>query len=84
MQPFLKNWLSAAAVLSLLTAPAIAESDPMTGRQIMEQVNARDDCVTLQRRFVVELTNRDGRTRTEQTRSFRRYSGDEKRTVIFY
>jgi hypothetical protein len=84
MQPFLKNWLSAAAVLSLLTAPAIAESDPMTGRQIMEQVNARDDGVTLQRRFVLELTNRDGRTRTEQTRSFRRYFGDEKRTVIFY
>ena len=50
----------------------------------MEQVNARDDGELVQRRFELLLTNKDGRTKTERTRSYRRYFGTEKRTVIFY
>lgn len=80
----LKPMLSSLAALGVFVELGFAQPQEMSGMEIMQQVNARDDGEMLQRRFVLELTNRDGRTRTEETRSFRRYFGDEKRTIIFY
>ncbi len=67
----------------LLSLPVMVLAAP-SGDEIIEKVNAREDGLHVQRNFTVELTDRNGRTRTEKTLSYRRYFGDEKRTIIFY
>ena len=78
-----KNLLSVLALVMTVSLPAIAQ-DQMTGDEIIAQVNAREDGAHLTREFTFELTNRSGRMRTQQATAYRRYFGDEKRTVIFY
>ena len=68
----------------LCLVPAAAAQAELTGDEIVANVNARDDGEHVTRRFVVELTDRNGRTRTEETIAQRRYFADEKRTIIFY
>ncbi|WP_375176279.1 outer membrane lipoprotein-sorting protein [Marinobacter mobilis] len=51
---------------------------------IIERMNAREDGETVRRDMVLTLTDRHGNERVEQTRSFRRYEGETKKTVIFY
>lgn len=67
----------------LLSAPANAQN-ALSGDAIIERVNARDDGAHVTRNFTLELTDRNGQTRTEKTVSHRRYFGEEKRTIIFY
>ncbi|MCV2886325.1 outer membrane lipoprotein-sorting protein [Aestuariibacter sp. AA17] len=73
-----------AIFLALACCTVPPTTSATSGLEVMQQVNARDDGNMIQRRFVLELTNKDGKTKTEKTRSYRRYFGDEKRTVIFY
>lgn len=75
--------LSLLAIMATLALPATAQ-EAMTGDEIIAQVNAREDGTHLSREFTFELTNRSGRTRTQQATAYRRYFGEEKRTVIFY
>ena len=56
----------------------------MSGRQILEKVNAREDGQHVTRTFTIELQDRSGNVRTEKTVSYRRYFGTEKRTILFY
>ena len=67
----------------LLPTDAMAQSD-LSGVEIMERVNARDDGLHVTRNLRIELTDRRGRTRVQETRGFRKYYGHEKRTVLFY
>ena len=76
-------FLSGCMVLSLMAPVVHAQSD-MSGREIIEKVNARFDGDQLTRNFTIELTDRRDVTRTEKTTGYRKYFGDEKRTVIFY
>ena len=50
----------------------------------MEQVVARDEGLQVSRKLTMELTDRRGKTRVRETRGYRKYFGDEKRTVLFY
>lgn len=72
-------------LLSLLFVcfPTIAEKN-LTGDEIISKVNAREDGEYVTREFSVELTDRSGKQRIEKTIAYRRYFGDEKRTIIFY
>ena len=87
--------LAAASVVAIvgvaslvLYADAFADSDisleAMDGIEVMRSVNARDDGVQVSRDLRIELIDRRGKTRVQETRGFRRYFGEEKRTVIFY
>lgn len=73
------------SLLSLvcLCLPVIAQ-EPLTGDEIISKVNAREDGDYVTREFSIELTDRSGKQRTERTIAYRRYFGDEKRTIIFY
>lgn len=62
---------------------ASAEQEP-SGDAIVEQMNARDEGNSVRREMRIELTDRRGNTRVEETVAFRRYFGDTKKTVIFY
>lgn len=61
-----------------------AEDHSIDARAVMESVNRRDDGELVTRDATIELTDRRGVTRVEKTTGYRRYFGDEKRTVIFY
>ena len=63
---------------------ANAGAEALNGTQIMQSVNARDEGHHVSRDLRIELTDRRGKTRLQETRAFRRYFDDEKRTVIFY
>ena len=72
-------------LLLALLAPACAASAELPdGDEIARRVNARDEGVAVARNLTMQMTDRRGKTRTRETRGFRRYYGDEKRTVIFY
>lgn len=54
------------------------------GDIIAQNINARDEGVAVSRRLKMEMTDRHGKVRVRETRAFRKYYGDEKRTAIFY
>jgi len=74
-----------SALISALASlmPTMAAALP-SGDAIMQQVNARDEGQSVSRNLLMEMTDRSGKTRTRNTRSFRKYYGEEKRTVLFY
>jgi hydrophobe/amphiphile efflux-3 (HAE3) family protein len=70
---------------SLLGAPwPAAAQDSLSGEQIMRNVVARDEGEWVTRTLRMELNDRRGTTRVREAETFRRYFGDEKRTVLFY
>ncbi len=66
------------------TATSAAQSTPPSGVEIAKLINARDEGVSVSRNMTMEMIDRRGKKRVRETRSFRKYYGDEKRTVIFY
>ncbi len=62
---------------------AIQEAHPI-GLDIAQRINARDEGVSVSRNLTMEMIDRRGKKRVRETRGFRKYYGDEKRTVIFY
>ncbi|MCZ6916307.1 MAG: outer membrane lipoprotein-sorting protein [Gemmatimonadetes bacterium] len=73
----------AAASSSGLHAQASTEDLP-TGDEVAQHINARDEGQWVSRTLRMEMIDRRGGRRVRETRGFRRYYGDEKRTVIFY
>jgi len=63
---------------------ALAETDQLSGLEIAQQVNARDEGVSVSRNVIMEMIDRRGKKRVRETRGFRKYYGEEKRTMIFY
>ncbi len=55
-----------------------------SGDEIALKINARDEGVAVGRLLKMEMTDRSGKIRVRETRAFRKYFGDEKRTAIFY
>lgn len=56
----------------------------LSGLEVMARVVARDDGEFVSRNLTMQLTDKRGKTRIRETRGFRKYFGDEKRTVLFY
>lgn len=75
------------AVVSVLFAnfaEAVEIDDLPSGDEIVKQLNARDDGQQVSRALTMELIDRRGKSRVRETIAYRRYYGDEKRTVLFY
>ena len=64
--------------------PSARADEQLSGLAIMEQLVGRDEGKQVSRDLKMELTARSGTSRIQHTRSFRKYFGKEKRTVIFY
>ena len=75
------------AIVSVLFA-SFANADEVpglpSGDDIIAAVNARDDGAQVTRSLTMELIDRRGKSRVRETKAYRRYYGDEKRTVLFY
>ncbi|MGR3219863.1 MAG: outer membrane lipoprotein-sorting protein [Candidatus Anammoxibacter sp.] len=55
-----------------------------TGEEVVKKLNSRDEGESVSRTIIMKLIDRSGKKRLRETRGFRKYYGDEKRTVIFY
>ena len=51
---------------------------------IIDSVNARDDGVQISRHLKMELTDKRGKKRVQETLFFRKYYGEDKKSVMFY
>ena len=84
MQPKMRHTLIALCLLSpLFTFHAAAEALP-AGDEIARRINARNEGEVVSRLVTMAMTDRSGTERVRETKSFRKYFGKEKRTVIFY
>jgi len=75
------------AALSIMTVCALyagAQENLPEGRELARQLSELDEGQTLARKITFELVDRQGKKRTQETRSFRKYFGDEKRSLIFF
>jgi hypothetical protein len=72
--------LSGALAL-LLSTPAAAE---LTGREIMERVDARDDGDNAVQDMAMTLIDKNGHRRERKIRSFRRDQGEDTQTIMFF
>ena len=73
------------SILIALLAPIfVIAAELPSGDEIATRINARDEGVSVARNLTMQMTDRRGKTRTRETRGFRKYYGEEKRTVIFY
>ena len=59
-------------------------SEGLSGLQIMEKVNKRNDGMQVSRTLTLTLTDRRGISRTEKTQGYRKYFGFDKKTILFY
>jgi len=75
----------AVILAAIVFGATLASADQRpSGDAIVEQMNARDEGNSVRREMRIELTDRRGNTRVEETVAFRRYFGDTKKTAIFY
>ncbi len=70
-------------LLPVIFSNAISAELP-SGDVIAQNINARDEGIAVSRKLTMQMTDRHGKVRVRETRAFRKYFGDEKRTAIFY
>lgn len=70
-------------IISLYPKDSLAGDSP-NAKELMLEINARDEGVSVVRNLRMELTDRRGIKRVRETKVFRKYYGDEKRIAIFY
>jgi len=69
-------------------AAELMANDLMKGDEIVKNVIARDEGEFVSRKMTLELTDRRGKVRKQETKAFRKFFGPEgsreKRTMLFY
>lgn len=80
----MKKYLTIIIVLSAVFNGSLSATELPSGDEIVQKINARDEGIAVGRKLTMEMVDRHGKTRVRETRTFRKYFGDEKRTAIFY
>lgn len=84
-KPLAATAASIAALVFIVLAPwNDAKAEDLSGLDIMTKVHARPDGAQVTRDLTLELTDSKGVVRVEKTTGYRKYFGDEKRTILFY
>ncbi len=71
-------------LILVLTAPLTFSTELPNGDEIANNINARDEGPLVSRTVLMEMTDKRGKQRVRKTQGFRKYFGDDKRTVIYY
>lgn len=80
-----KYWIPFLTLALTTSALSVcAQESEMSALDIIGHVNARQDGEHVTRSLTLELTDRRGIKRVEKTQGYRKYFGEEKRTVLFY
>ena len=74
----------AAALLALAAAPPGAFAEPLTGRQIMERVDARNDGDRQSQDLEMRLIEKNGSARVRRLRGWRRDVGRDVQSILFF
>lgn len=80
-------WVIAALLSVSLAAgaePSTSDGKLPSGLEIAGQLNARDDGEIVVQTVTMELIDRKGNRRARETRTYRKYYGKERRTVMFF
>lgn len=80
----LKQPILFIASLIIAFCTTITSAKLPLGDEIARHINARDEGIAVARDLKMEMVDRRGKVRVRETRAFRKYYGDEKRTAIFY
>ncbi len=72
------------AMLIITSQSIMANTQLPTGEQVAKNINARNEGISQSRNMQMILTDKRGKERIRETISYRKYFGDEKRTVIHY
>jgi len=84
MQLLRKTLLSVAIIANPLVATPAHSADYPEGRSLVERVNALDEGEHTMRNIHMKMIDRRGKERERDTVSFRKYFGEDKKTIIFY
>ncbi|MFT5768003.1 MAG: hypothetical protein ACI9DH_001830, partial [Halioglobus sp.] len=77
--------IAVVGVIGFLVATDAAAADELPeGRWVVEQINRVDDGSHVTRKLSMTMIDRRGKERKRETIGYRKYFGDEKRTVLFY
>ena len=81
-----KHVLTALSIASSLLLPALssAEEAPLTGRQIMDLVDARDDGDRGVQDMRMVLIDKNGSQRNRTIRAYRKDVGEDTHTILFF
>lgn len=80
----MKGYIQALLIITLYTPSFLTAAGLPSGDEIARNINARNEGVAVARNLSMSMTDRRGKMRNRETRAFRKYYGEEKRTVIFY
>jgi hypothetical protein len=83
IQSQFKNILAVFIILITVSNFLHAENLP-TGDVIAQHINARNEGQAVSRNLKMEMIDSRDKKRVRETRTFRKYYGEEKRSVIFY
>ncbi len=72
------------SIAESLTDKALPETALPVGRTLMKNVNALDEGEQVTRKLSMRTVDKRGKERTRETISYRKYYGNEKRTVLYY
>ena len=84
MRSHMQNLFIALFLLIPLSVCDVAAEPLLSGEEIARRINARNEGEVVSRLVTMAMTDRNGTERVRETKSFRKYFGKEKRTVIFY
>lgn len=80
----LKNIFCAVIMFTAISSNATLGAELPNGRTLVEAVNALDEGEQVTRKLHMRMIDRRGKERERDTVSFRKYFGEDKKTVIFY
>lgn len=67
-----------------LASPEVSYASDLTASDVVEKVNGVDDGRFVTRKISMNLVDRKGKTRVRETINYRKYYGDDLKTVLFY
>lgn len=70
-------------LVAILPFMGTAQSLP-SGMEVAIKTDERNDGANVSRKLTMELIDKRGKSRTRETKAFRKYFGKERRTAIFY
>ena len=81
-----RKWASLLLLLLIAMPLDLSGANPgwLSGDEIAQRINARDEGKAVSRTVTMELINRRGKKRIRETRLFRRNVGDERQSILFY
>jgi len=68
----------------LITTLTATSAWSLSAIEIINKVNSRDDGESVSRTLKMELTDKRGKKRVQETLSYRKYYGEDKKSVLFY